>query len=97
MDMISKELEPEVKGQETPAQPAENVLVDGSFQWNYEQLVDQIWRDMGGAASRSQIRKVLIKSAPVYENVRVKTFVPILLRRDILRQLEDELKLRSSK
>lgn len=58
-----------------------------------ELLIEQIWRDMGGAASRSLITRVFLEIAPAYENARVKAFVPILLRRDVLRRLQDELEL----
>jgi hypothetical protein len=60
---------------------------------DHEFLIEQIWRDMGGAASRSHIRRVFMEIAPAYENARVKAFVPILLRRDVLRRLQDEVEL----
>ena len=77
--------------EEVGPQLAENVLVDGSSQLNTEQFIEQIWRDLGGATSQSHIRRVLIEVAPAYDNVRVKTYVPILLRRDVLQRLQDDL------
>ena len=38
---------------------------------------------------RAEIRNVLMEAAPVYENVRIKAFVPIFLRRDVLRRLQN--------
>lgn len=67
--------------------------LDGNLQWDTESFIEQIWRDMDGTASNSHIREVLMDIAPMYENVRVKVFVPILLRRDVLRRLHDELEL----
>jgi len=71
--------------------PAENTPVDGSSQVDAEAIVGQIWDDLGGAASRSEIRMALTEVAPEYENVRVKTYVPIFLRRDVIQRLKDRL------
>jgi len=74
-------------------QPVEEPLVDENSQWSVEDLIEQIWRDLGGAKSHSHIRSVLREVAPEYENARIKIFVPILLRRDVLQRLQDELEL----
>jgi hypothetical protein len=38
---------------------------------------------------RLEIREALIEIAPLYENARVKSFVPIFLRRDVLQRLQN--------
>ncbi len=68
---------------------AENGRIAGSSQWDTETIVEQIWRDLGGVTPRAEIRNALSEVAPVYENARVKTFVPIFLRRDVLQRLQD--------
>jgi hypothetical protein len=50
--------------------------------------MEQIWRDMNGTASRSEIRTVLAEIAPRYDGVRIATFVPIFLRRDVRQRLQ---------
>ncbi len=71
---------------------AEQVLEEGNSNWDAERFIEQIWRDLDGATSRAHIKSVLMEAAPAYENARIKTYVPILLRRDVLLRLRDELK-----
>ncbi|KPK11021.1 MAG: hypothetical protein AMJ56_06850 [Anaerolineae bacterium SG8_19] len=71
-------------------QLAENALVDGNSQVDFEVILERIWVDLEGANSRSDIRKVLMEVAPAYEGARIKTYVPIFLRRDALRRLQGE-------
>lgn len=80
--------------EEVGLQLTENAPADGNSQWDAERILEQIWRDLGGAMSRSHIRRVLMEIAPKYENARVKNFVPILLQRSVLQRLRDELKLK---
>ena len=71
---------------------AEQVLNDGNSNWDAERFIEQIWHDLEGATSRAHIKSVLMEAAPAYENARIKTYVPILLRRDVLLRLRNELK-----
>ena len=68
---------------------AENDQVVGNSGWDEETIIEQIWSDLGGMTPRADIKKVLVEVSPVYENARVKTFVPIFLRRDVLLRLQD--------
>ena len=54
--------------------------------WVVDTIVEQIWNDLNGTTSRSEIRKVITELAPLYEDVRITTYVPIFLRRDVLRR-----------
>ena len=67
----------------------ENDQAAGSSNWDKETIIEQIWRDLGGVTTHEEIRKALMEVAPAYENARVKTFVPIFLRRDVLQRLQD--------
>ena len=80
--------------EEVGLQLTENALADGNSQWDAERIIEQIWRDLGGAMSRSHIRRVLMEISPAYENACVKTFVPILLHRNVLQRLREELDLK---
>jgi len=72
-------------------EPAESTLVDGSFQIDIETIIEQIFGDLGGIASRSDIAEALKEVAPSYKDARIKTFVPIFLRRDAIQRLQSEL------
>ena len=72
-------------------QPAIDTLADGYSQGDIEAIIEQIWDDLGGVASRSEIRIALTEVAPEYEGARVKTYVPIFLRRDVHRRLQNRL------
>ena len=84
------ESEPQIK--EEGFHLAEQVLIDGNSQWDAERFIEQIWLGLEGATSRSHIKSVLMEAAPAYENARIKIYVPILLRRDVLLRLRNELK-----
>jgi len=71
--------------------PETDAQDDGRAQIDIEAVIEQIWRDMNGTASRSEIRSVLAEIAPQYDGVRITTFVPIFLRRDVRRRLQSGL------
>ncbi len=93
MNGAEREMESGLQMDEDGLQRLEKTLVHGISPWSAERFIEEIWRDLGGAASRSRIRRVLIEAAPAYENVRIKTYVPNFLRRDVLQRLRDELNL----
>jgi hypothetical protein len=64
-----------------------NLGIDENFQKDQEAIVEQIWNDLRGQASRSDIRRVLIEVAPKYEDALIKTYVPIFLCRDVRERL----------
>jgi cAMP phosphodiesterase len=64
-----------------------NLGADEKTQDDQEAIVEQIWSDLRGQASRSDIRRVLIEVAPKYENALIKTYVPIFLYRDVRERL----------
>ena len=68
------------------SRPAINAPVDGKSQIDTEAVIEQIWNDLNGTTSRADIRKVITELAPLYEDVRITTYVPIFLRRDVLRR-----------
>ena len=55
--------------------------------WDIDSLTEQILVELNGAASRSTIQEVLSEVLPRYENVRIQTFVPIFVRRDVIERL----------
>ena len=71
--------------------PAEGAQFDGKYQVDLEAITEQIWGDLEGKTSRADIRRVLAEIAPAYSDARVKTYVPIFLRRDVVRRLQSEI------
>lgn len=64
-----------------------NLGIDENSQDDQEAIVEQIWSDLRGQASRSDIRRALMEVAPKYEKALIKTYVPIFLCRDVRERL----------
>jgi hypothetical protein len=47
-----------------------------------EVLIDQVWNDLQGQASRDAVRQVLLEVIQEYENATITTYIPIFIRRD---------------
>jgi hypothetical protein len=41
---------------------------------DFEAIIEQIWKDLGGTASRSDVRSVVIEIAPRYADARFFTY-----------------------
>jgi hypothetical protein len=54
-------------------------------------LVEQIQNDLQGRVSRSAIRQALLDILPKYEHARIRTYIPIFMRREALETLQVEL------
>lgn len=67
--------------------PVINLGADEISQIDPEAIIEQIWSDLGGRASRSDIRRVVIEVAPKYADARILTYVPIFLGREVRRRL----------
>ena len=61
--------------------PAGNSSID------LEVIIEQIWKDLRGRASRSDIRGVVIEVALRYADARVFTYVPIFMGKEVRRRL----------
>jgi ribosomal protein L12E/L44/L45/RPP1/RPP2 len=55
--------------------------------WDEETITEQILAELNGAVTRSTIQEVLREVAPNYKDVRVQSFVPIFIRRDVVERL----------
>ncbi len=53
-------------------------------------LLESIWIEFEGMVDRERIRSAIERARAKYANARVKTFVPILVRRHILEELRLE-------
>jgi hypothetical protein len=54
-------------------------------------MAEQIWQKFQGRVSHAAIRQILLDILPMYENARVRRYVPILVRRKALEMLRWEL------
>jgi len=61
--------------------PAGNSSID------LEAIIEQIWKDLGGTASRSDIRSVVIEVAPRTADARIFTYVPIFMGKEVRRRM----------
>ncbi len=67
--------------------PVINLDPAGNSSIDLEAIIEQIWKDLGDTASRSDIRSVLIEVAPRYADARIFTYVPIFMRKEVRRRL----------
>ena len=66
--------------------PEINLDPGGNSSINLEVIIEQIWKDLGDTASRSDIRSVVIEVAPRYADARIFTYVPIFMRKEVRRR-----------
>ena len=55
-----------------------------------ETLVDSIWNELEGKVGREKIRSAIMRARAKYDTARVNTFVPILVRRQVLDELRPD-------
>jgi|WetSurMetagenome_2_1015567.scaffolds.fasta_scaffold1525263_1 hypothetical protein len=55
-----------------------------------DQMTDVLWGEMHGRVERPVIRQALEDSLSSYGDVHVWTFVPILMRRNVLEKFQTE-------
>jgi hypothetical protein len=67
--------------------PVINLDTGGNSSIDLEAIIEQIWKDLGDTASRSDIRSVLIEIAPRYADARIFTYVPIFMGKEVRRRL----------
>ncbi len=67
--------------------PVINLDPGGNSSIDLEAIIEQIWKDLGDAASRSDIRSVVIEVAPRYADARIFTYIPIFMGEEVRRRL----------
>ena len=61
--------------------PRENSKID------LEAVIEQIWKDLGGSASRADVRREVFDVFPRFENARIMSYVPIFLTKEVRSRL----------
>ena len=59
----------------------------GADGFDVDQVIEQIWSELGGEVSRQTVRQVVSDLALEYRGARIPTYVPIFVRREALREL----------
>jgi len=65
-----------------------NAVIKNQGDWNVETITEQIFGDLNGAITRSEIQEILKKVIPKYESARIQIYVPIFIRRDTINELK---------
>ena len=65
-------------------------------EWSQDSLIERTWRDFKGEVPRSRISEVIADFILRYEDAKVKTFLPILIRRQAIDLLNAERELIAS-
>ena len=65
-----------------------NAVSKNQSDWNVDTITEQIWSDLNGAVTRSVIQEMLLEVIPGYEKARIRTYVPIFIRRDTIKRLQ---------
>lgn len=56
--------------------------------WDIETIIEQVWNDLQGRVSRTDILGVIQEIMPRYENARISTYVPLFIRREAAAMLQ---------
>lgn len=59
----------------------ENLSTDDHTDWDIEGMVEQIYYELDGVVSTETVEQTLTTLFANYENARVKSFVPVIVRR----------------
>ena len=56
--------------------------------WDIERIANEIHCDLNGSVSLSDIQEIIEEIIPRYESARIQTFVPIFIRREVVKRLQ---------
>ena len=59
----------------------------GGPEWEVEPVVEQVWSDLGGGVTRSDIRREIENVLPIFKGARITTYVPIFVRQRTVARL----------
>jgi hypothetical protein len=69
---------------------SEPEIVNGADYLN-EALIEKLWHELSGQATREQIRQVAVEVATQFQNATVKTFIPVFVYRQTYEKLKSGL------
>ena len=71
-----------------------NSIDKNKTHWNLDTIGNEIFHDLNGSVTLSVIQETLKGIIPRYENARIQTYIPILIRREaekLLQAMQDSL------
>ena len=71
-----------------------NSINKNKTDWNIDTIGNEIFHDLNGSVNISVIQETLKGIIPRYENARIQTYIPILIRREaekLLQAMQDSL------
>ena len=71
-----------------------NNSINKKTDWNIDTIGNEIFHDLNGSVNISVIQETLKGIIPRYENARIQTYIPILIRREaekLLQAMQDPL------
>jgi len=67
-----------------PVEPLSMKAEAGASIVDLDELTERIWRDLHGQVDQPKIRQVLVDLKPKYQEARILTFIPLLMRRNAI-------------
>ena len=67
-----------------PVEPLSMKAEAGVSIVDLDDLTEKVWRDLQGQVDQSKIRQVLVDLKPKYQEARILTFIPVLMRRNAI-------------
>ena len=65
--------------------------IESQLDLDIETIKEQVWDDLDRTVDQADIQLAIEQILPKYSNVRIKTFVPIFVRRDTVAYLSEKL------
>jgi hypothetical protein len=69
--------------------PMENLSTDDRTEWDIDGMTEELFRELNGSVSRATVERTLCSLFASYEDAPVKSFVPIIVRRQALDLLHE--------
>lgn len=68
--------------------PGNDSINKDKTDWDIHKIANQIFGDLNGSVTLSVILETLEQVIPRYESARIKTYVPIFIRREAIKRLK---------
>jgi hypothetical protein len=75
----------------TPWRFSDSEHEGGNVATQLDDLIEQVWLDLGGQVSHARIRQVATETVAMFRDATVTAYIPILLRRRIRERLQQKV------
>jgi hypothetical protein len=66
------------------------LTIDDHSEWDIEALTEEVWLELDGTVSRTEVELTVLNLFAKYEDAHVRHFVPVVVRRRALLILREE-------